>query len=446
MDLLVRHAVDFTTRGERLFDDLLANARGVQAAAVVGDADDDIAAFMESRQLDGAVGRLADIDAFLRRLQAVVGAVADHVGQRIADQFQHLAVQLGAFALHDEVDLLVQFVGEVAHQARQLLPGGADGLHARLHDAVLQFPGQGRQALQRRGERRIFTGTADLQELVAGQHHFRDQGHQAFEHVDRDADRLGRGDALGVFTTQAGQRLGGGDWLGRFDLGRSGRVRGFRRLGGDRRFLFLGLLALLGLVFGDGFGRVVHPVGTVGGGKRRFEVGFGDFTRAQGAAGRGIDIADAERRGDEGDGFGFRSDRTIRYVDGMDRRQVDFLALGHGFELGDQVVIVAVRFRTGRFQAVQDQLDAVDRVQDQRHRYRRDVQLAVTEAAQQGFAGVRHGFEARQAQEATGALHGVNEAKNVVERLAVVRIGFEPDQFAIDDLEAFSGLGQKFGD
>ncbi len=51
-----------------------------------------------------------------------------------------------------QLDLLAELVREVAHDARQLGPGIADRLHARLHHAFLQVGGDVRQALQRRAE------------------------------------------------------------------------------------------------------------------------------------------------------------------------------------------------------------------------------------------------------------------------------------------------------
>ncbi len=201
MDLLIIHALDFAARSQALFDDLFTDATGIQAATVVSDADDNVAAFVEGRQLDGAVGRLAEVDTLLGAFQTVIGRVTHHVGQRIADEFEHLTVEFGAFTVHDQVDLLAEFVAEIAHQTGQLLPRRADRLHAGLHHAVLQFAGQGGEALQRGGESGIFTISGNLEELVAGQHHFRNQGHQAFQHIDRNADRLCGGDTLAVFAT-----------------------------------------------------------------------------------------------------------------------------------------------------------------------------------------------------------------------------------------------------
>ena len=107
--------------------------------------------------------RLARGQPLGRRLQPVIGGVAHHMGQRILDQVEHLAVELGVGALHLELDLLVQFARQVAHNPRQLLPGIADRLHPRLHDAFLQFGGHVRQPLQRHLELGIVVAPGDLQ-------------------------------------------------------------------------------------------------------------------------------------------------------------------------------------------------------------------------------------------------------------------------------------------
>jgi hypothetical protein len=59
-----------------------------------------------------------------------------------------LPVEFGVGAVHLQFDLLAEFAGEVADDARQLLPGIADRLHPRLHDAFLQLGGDVGQPLQ----------------------------------------------------------------------------------------------------------------------------------------------------------------------------------------------------------------------------------------------------------------------------------------------------------
>ncbi len=132
--------------------------------------------------------------------------------ERIFDQIQNLAVQLGIGALHLEVDLLPELVGEVAHDAWQLLPGITNRLHARLHHAFLQFGGDVRQPLQRRFEFRFLVTAHDFKQLVAGKHQLGNHGHQMFERVDRYANRLIGGLARLIF-------LDGGIDSGRRGLG-----------------------------------------------------------------------------------------------------------------------------------------------------------------------------------------------------------------------------------
>ena len=128
--------------------------------------------------------------ALVRPLQAVVGGIAHHVGERVLDQVEHLAVELGFGALHVEVDLLAELGGKIAHDARKFLPGVADRLHARLHHAFLQLGGDVGEALQRRLEFGILVAADDFQKLVAGEHQLGNHGHQLFEGIDGDADRL----------------------------------------------------------------------------------------------------------------------------------------------------------------------------------------------------------------------------------------------------------------
>ena len=137
-----------------------------------------------------ALLRLAGGGRSRRRLDAVIGAVAHQMGERILDQLQHLAVELGLGAVHLELDLLAEIGRQIAHDARQLLPGVADRLHARLHHAFLQLGGDIRQPLQRHLEVGIFVPADDFQELIAREHQLRNRVHETIERLDIDADGL----------------------------------------------------------------------------------------------------------------------------------------------------------------------------------------------------------------------------------------------------------------
>jgi len=124
-----------------LLDGFGADARQIEAAAVVGDLDDDVTALMAGGKADGALLWLAGRKPLRRRLDAVIGAIAHQMGERVLDQLQHLPIELGLGAVHLELDLLAEIGRQIAHDPRQLLPGVADRLHARLHHAFLQLSG-----------------------------------------------------------------------------------------------------------------------------------------------------------------------------------------------------------------------------------------------------------------------------------------------------------------
>ena len=106
-----------------------------------------MAALVIGRKTDPAALRLAGGAALFWRLEAMVRRITDHVRERILDQIENLAIELGLGALHLQLDVLAELVGKVAHDARQLLPCIPDGLHARLHHAFLQLGRDIRQSL-----------------------------------------------------------------------------------------------------------------------------------------------------------------------------------------------------------------------------------------------------------------------------------------------------------
>ena len=78
----------------------------VDAGAVVGDLDVDLAALVEGAQrTDGPPARLAGGQAGLRQLDAVVDGIADDVGERVLDGLDDGLVQLRLCAFHLDVDL-----------------------------------------------------------------------------------------------------------------------------------------------------------------------------------------------------------------------------------------------------------------------------------------------------------------------------------------------------
>ena len=161
--------------------------------------------------------RLAGREPFHRRLDAVIGAIAHQMRERVPDQLQHLPIELGLGAMHLKLDLLAEIGREIAHDSRQLLPSVADRLHARLHHAFLQLGGDIRQPLQRHLEIGILVAADDFQELIAREHKLRNRVHEMIERLDMNADGM-VGEPVGALVLEP--------------LGRGRRRRGLR---GGRR-------------------------------------------------------------------------------------------------------------------------------------------------------------------------------------------------------------------
>ena len=427
VDLRFRHLLELGLGDETVRDRLGLDALGVETAAIVGDADDDVAAFMIGGETDRALLGLAARGALGRRLQAMIGGVAHHVGERVLDQVEHLAVELGVGAVHLELDLLAEFGREVADDARQLLPGIADRLHARLHDALLQFGGDVGQPLQRHLEFGVLVAAGDLQELIARQHQLGDHRHQMFERVDIDADRL-VGDLVVLMHLAIGIGLGSRRLFRGFgfglrlclDLGRLGLRRGRGRFG-LRRLLMRG--RRLDRSLAEGALQLVER----------------HLARTQRTLQGLVDQGALRHRGRGRRCCGRGRHQRRRSLAGGHRGHA---ALDHRLELADQIAVFAFRLGLIGLELRQQVLDAVDGGEDQRHGLA-GHRHAITEFAHQGLGGVRQRFEPRQAEEAAGPLDRVHQAEDVIEDLGVVRLLLEPHQLIVDGVQALAGLRQK---
>ena len=52
-------------------------------------------------------------------------------------------------------------------------------------------------------------------------------------------------------------------------------------------------------------------------------------------------------------------------------------------------------------------------------------------------------FQPRQPQKTAGAFNRVNQPKNIIQDLGVVRLLLKPNQLIVDRVQALAGLGQK---
>ena len=160
-----------------------------------------------------------------------------------------------------------------------------------------------------------------------------------------------------------------------------------------------------------------------GGTEGAFEVVERDLARLQ----RPLqDLIDEGSGGDLRLGLGFR--RTRRG--------------GERLEAADEVGIGAFGLGRAALELGEDQLDAVDRRQDEgdglaRHRH------AVAELAHQRLGRMRQRLEARQAEKAAGALDGVDEPEDVAQDRLVAGLALEADELDVDNVEMLAGFGQK---
>ena len=203
---------------------LLAHLFDSDAGAVVGDFDDDVAAFVAGAQLERSLRVLARGLANFGRLDAVIERVADRVRERILDGFEQALVELRILAFDLEANAAAERLGEVAHDARHLGEDVGDRLHARLHHALAQVGGDHVEAAREQGH--VGIGGRGLENLVAGEHQFADQVHHAVEQGDIDAQGAFRGAAGGGGCGRAGSvGLGGGRRSG------AGRLQGLEARG-----------------------------------------------------------------------------------------------------------------------------------------------------------------------------------------------------------------------
>ena len=185
------HAFKLRFGGKTVLDHLGANARCRQTTAIVTDFNENMTAFVARIERDMAKFRFASGAAFFRCFKTMIGRVADHMGERVFDRFKNLAVEFGVGPRHHQFDFLAQFLRQITHETRQFRPGIADGLHARLHDAFLQFRRHLIEALQGGGKGAIGETAQGLHQLIAREHKLADHVHQVFEHVDVNAQCLG---------------------------------------------------------------------------------------------------------------------------------------------------------------------------------------------------------------------------------------------------------------
>ena len=83
-----------------------------------------------------------------------------------------------------KLDVLLEHPGDIAHDPRELCEHVPNGLHARLHDGVLQFRRHEVDALEAGLNPTKLRLVQNGAQLVAAEHQFACQIHQRFEQTD----------------------------------------------------------------------------------------------------------------------------------------------------------------------------------------------------------------------------------------------------------------------
>ena len=279
--LCLRHAVDLGLGINPCSHSFLAQALGVDPAAIIGNDQADLVARLSSCKTKQADFALALFQSLRRCFHAMIDGVADDVGERIADHLDHLAVELDLAALEIHHDLLAELAGQVADQAGQGGKQVFEALHAHAGDRRAHIGEDGGEALEGAIDRRLFTGFAQAAgKVVARQHHvgnaFHDLVQQIYWQADRTLYRIALGSNGGRAVLFIRSRRNGGDIALHFDSG-------FRLESRNQRRIVLVLDQLLASL--DQVCKIADPVDDGEHGRDQRRVGF---TAAGPAFGKGI--------------------------------------------------------------------------------------------------------------------------------------------------------------
>jgi hypothetical protein len=118
------------------------------------------------------------------------------------------------------------------------------------------------------------------------------------------------------------------------------------------------------------------------------------------------------------------------------------LSTCHGFQRSNQIVVNTIRLFLLLIDRNDDQLDAVDRLEDERDRVTCNGD-PVTKLPDDSFGGMRKRFKTRKPQKPAGSLDSVHEPENLGKNGPIVRILLKANKFAVDHINRFGGLDYK---
>ena len=100
MDLRFGQSAQLRFRYETQRNCFCTDKLGIEASPIIRNLDQDMTALLRGADANGALLGLAGSQPLLRTFDAVVRGVANHVRERIPDEVQHLAIELGLRPTH----------------------------------------------------------------------------------------------------------------------------------------------------------------------------------------------------------------------------------------------------------------------------------------------------------------------------------------------------------
>ena len=182
--LLVRHGAGRLLCDQSSFHRGSGNLLGVEPAPVVGDFHYHLAGLVARLDADGPGRALARAQAGFHALETVIGGIADHVRERVRQTFNQGLVEPNVLATNVELDVLLGRARHIAHHAGKLAQDIADGLHARVHDRVLQLGSDQVDALEASLHVLARGLPQGRPQLIAAEHQLARQVHQRFQELD----------------------------------------------------------------------------------------------------------------------------------------------------------------------------------------------------------------------------------------------------------------------
>ena len=160
----------------------------IDAAAVVGDANEDRRAISLGGKNQRRHARLTTLFTLGRAFDAVIKGIAKKMKNRLTHLVQHRPVQLDLAPFDLELDFLAECLRRIAHDAWKALEHSPHRHHSARHNLVLEIGEDLRRAQDGVRELLVAKPFSDLRDAVARNDQFADDIHQRVETLGLDAN------------------------------------------------------------------------------------------------------------------------------------------------------------------------------------------------------------------------------------------------------------------